>query len=55
MGVPQDCVGDHDGAAHDQNLRDVQRRYADVIDAAAAIAAIEGWQRANDRDQGEGG
>jgi maleamate amidohydrolase len=48
--VPQDCVGDHDQAAHDQNLRDVERRYADVIDSAAAIAAIERWRRANDRE-----
>jgi len=47
--VPRDCVGDHDQAAHDQNLKDVERRYADVIDAQAAIAAIEQWQQANDR------
>jgi maleamate amidohydrolase len=45
--VPQDCVGDHDQAAHDQNLRDVERRYADVIDSAACIAAIERWRSAN--------
>ncbi|MCB4820919.1 isochorismatase family protein [Roseicella aerolata] len=48
--VPQDCVGDHDQAAHAQNLRDVERRYADVIDGAAAIAGIERWRRANDRE-----
>jgi maleamate amidohydrolase len=47
--VPHDCVGDHDQAAHDQNLKDVQRRYADVIDSAAAIAAIEDWRIRNDR------
>lgn len=47
--VPADCVGDHDQAAHDQNLLDVDRRYADVIDAAAAIAAIDAWRQANDR------
>ncbi len=47
--VPADCVGDHDQAAHDQNLLDVDRRYADVIDGAAAIAAIEAWARTNDR------
>lgn len=47
--VPGDCVGDHDQAAHDQNLLDVDRRYADVIDSAAAIAAIEAWRQANDR------
>ncbi len=47
--VPEDCVGDHDRAAHVQNLTDVGRRYADVIDADAAIAAIESWARRNDR------
>ena len=48
--VAEDCVGDHDEAAHKQNLRDVERRYADVIDSATAIAAIEKWRLANDRD-----
>lgn len=47
--VPRDCVGDHDQAAHDQNLIDVERRYADVIDSTAAIAAIEDWRIRNDR------
>jgi maleamate amidohydrolase len=47
--VPHDCVGDHDEAAHAQNLKDVERRYADVIDAATAIGAIDQWRRANDR------
>ena len=47
--VPHDCVGDHDQAAHAQNLKDVERRYADVIDAATAIDAVEQWRRANDR------
>ncbi len=47
--VPHDCVGDHDQGAHIQNLKDVERRYADVIDAATAIGAIERWRRANDR------
>ena len=48
--VAEDCVGDHDEAAHQQNLRDVERRYADVIDSKTAIAAIEKWRLANDRD-----
>ena len=48
--VPEDCVGDHDEVAHRQNLKDVERRYADVIDAEAAIAAIEAWRMANTRD-----
>lgn len=47
--VPRDGVGDHDDAAHEQNLLDVNRRYADVIDCAAAVAAIERWRASNDR------
>ena len=47
--VPHDCVGDHDETAHVQNLKDVERRYADVIDGATAIEAIEHWRQANDR------
>jgi len=47
--VPADYVGDHDQVAHRQNLTDVDRRYADVIDGAAAIAAIDAWRQANDR------
>jgi maleamate amidohydrolase len=39
--VAHDCVGDHDPAAHAQNLTDVERRYADIIDSATAIAEIE--------------
>ena len=45
--VAEDCVGDHDEAAHRQNLKDVERRYADIIDGATAIAEIERWMRAN--------
>lgn len=47
--VPDDCVGDHDEAAHAQNLVDMERRYADVINAATAIRAIEQWRQANDK------
>jgi maleamate amidohydrolase len=47
--VPQDRVGDHDQAADDQTLKDVARRYADVISGAEAIAAIKHWRRSNDR------
>lgn len=46
--VPRDCVGDHDIAAHEQNLKDVERRYADIVDAATAIGAIERWRQSND-------
>ncbi len=45
--VPKDCVGDHDAVAHDQNFADVGRRYADIIDARAAVAAIERWRGSN--------
>ena len=48
--VAADCVGDHDQAAHDQNLKDVERRYADIIDSATAVAAIEDWRIRNDRE-----
>lgn len=47
--VPHDCVGDHDAVAHAQNLKDVERRYADIIDGATAIEAIEHWRQANDK------
>ncbi|MBL6076476.1 isochorismatase family protein [Belnapia sp. T18] len=47
--VARDCVGDHDLAAHEQNLKDVARRYADIIHAATAIGEIERWARANDK------
>lgn len=49
--VAHDCVGDHDQAAHDQNLTDVDRRYADVIHSSVAIAAIERWRASNDRQE----
>ncbi len=47
--VPEDCVGDHGEEAHRQNLKDVERRYADVLDSATVIAEIEAWARRNDR------
>lgn len=48
--VPQDCVGDHDQAAHAQNLKDAERRCAGVIDSAACIAEIGRRRGANDRE-----
>ncbi|MCB1433571.1 MAG: isochorismatase family protein [Alphaproteobacteria bacterium] len=47
--VPRDCVGDHDLAAHEQNLADVGRRYCDIIDAREAIAGLESWRSRNDQ------
>lgn len=45
--VPEDCVGDHDEGPHQDNLRDVSRRYADISDADACIEYIEDWRRRN--------
>ena len=47
--VPEDCVGDHDEVAHKQNLTDIGRRYADIIDAKTAIDEINLWRQRNDR------
>jgi maleamate amidohydrolase len=45
--VPEDCVGDHDPVPHHQNLEDVGRRYADVVNADACIEYIEDWRKLN--------
>ncbi len=47
--VPEDCVGDHEEGPHRDNLRDVGRRYCDVVTCDEVIAYIEDWQRRNDR------
>lgn len=47
--VPEDCVGDHDSEPHEDNLRDVERRYADVTTCDAVIAQIEAWRGRNAR------
>jgi maleamate amidohydrolase len=43
--VPEDCVGDQGQDAHDANLRDVHRRYAQVTTAESAIAYLEDVRR----------
>jgi maleamate amidohydrolase len=43
--VPEDCVGDHDEGPHRANLRDVERRYADITDAERMIERIESLRR----------
>ncbi len=48
--VPEDCVGDHDRTAHEQNLKDVERRYADITDSGNVILEIERWRKANAKD-----
>lgn len=49
--VPEDCVGDHEEEPHLANLRDVGRRYADVIDSDAVMAEFERLARRNARDE----
>lgn len=45
--VPEDCVGDHDEDAHRSNIRDMDRRYADITTADDVIARIQAYQHAN--------
>jgi len=46
--VPEDCVGDQDDRPHQDNLRDVERRYCDVTTADDAIDWIENWRGRNE-------
>ncbi|MFQ5425511.1 MAG: isochorismatase family protein [Gaiellales bacterium] len=39
--VPEDCVGDQGLDAHESNLRDVHRRYAEVTTSAEVIEYLE--------------
>lgn len=39
--VPEDCVGDQGRDAHESNLRDVHRRYAEVTSSAEVIAYLK--------------
>ncbi len=39
--VPEECVGDVEQESHDANLRDIQRRYADVLPVEKVIAYLE--------------
>jgi maleamate amidohydrolase len=45
--VPEDCVGDHELGPHQDNLRDVERRYADVSTCDDVIRQIEAWRKRN--------
>lgn len=45
--VPEDCVGDHDQEPHDNNLRDIERRYADLTTADEMIAYVDEVGRLN--------
>jgi maleamate amidohydrolase len=39
--VPEDCVGDQAREGHESNLRDVQRRYAEVTSSEETIDYLE--------------
>lgn len=38
--VPEDCVGDVEEGPHHDNLRDVERRYADVVDLETVLTQL---------------
>ncbi len=46
--VPEDCVGDVEEGPHVANLRDVGRRYADVVDLAVCLERIAALPRRNE-------
>lgn len=39
--VAEDCCGDQDAQAHADNMRDVGRRYADVVSGAEVLSELE--------------
>jgi maleamate amidohydrolase len=45
--VPEDCVGDIEDQPHRDNLRDIGRRYVDVVDSAYCVDYLESWARRN--------
>ena len=45
--VPEPCVGDMDEGPHRDNLRDVGRRYADVIGMDEALTYLDEIRRRN--------
>jgi maleamate amidohydrolase len=47
--VPEDGVGDQDERPHNDNLRDVGRRYCDITDTDSVIEWIEAWRGRNTR------
>lgn len=44
--VPEDCVGDIEEQPHRDNLRDLGRRYVDVVDLQYVLDYLESWQQA---------
>ena len=47
--VPEDCVGDIEEQPHRDNLRDIGRRYVDVVDLAFCTDYLESWAKRNSR------
>ena len=43
--VPEDCVGDIEEQPHRDNLRDIGRRYVDVVDLDRVLAYLESWHK----------
>jgi len=43
--VPEDCVGDIEEQPHRDNLRDLGRRYVDVVDLAYVLAYLDRWNK----------
>ena len=39
--VARDCVGDRSLAAHEANLFDMGQKYADLMDGASIVAALD--------------
>lgn len=45
--LPEDCVGDVEEGPHRDSIRDMERRYVDVVDADACIDRIGQWRMRN--------
>jgi maleamate amidohydrolase len=45
--ITSGCVRDHEAGPHQDNLRDVERRYADISSADAVMRQIELWRGRN--------
>lgn len=46
--VPEDCVGDIEEQPHRDNLRDLDRRYVDVVDLKTVLRYLEDWHSAHE-------
>ena len=45
--MPEDCVADIEEQPHRDNLRDLGRRYVDVVDLATCLAYLDEWRKKN--------